>query len=506
MDHGDRRTPGDVLVSFVQSALHRRASRLSQRVTKTRAASRWAAALKRTLACGAVIAATVVAAAPERTRAAGEVRTLSFFNIHTNETTTIEFKRDGQWVPGALDKFNYAMRDWRKNEVIKMDPALLDLMWEIYTELGSKKPINLICGHRSRDTNEMLRASVGGQAQQSQHITGRAADVQFPDIPLTALRYSALIRERGGVGFYPTSAIQFVHIDTGNVRHWPRLPRYELALLFPNGKSQHQPADGRPITPDDVRVAKTEHRTLAMQVANLFDSRAGRRPPIALAGLDGAKSGTWADAPSQAQPGGIQLASYQPQLLEAPRIVDRPSRFAVPSASEQAHMTDLIQRASFVPEKAAPAPRLVAAPVPAVRPRTAPPDQMAALVPAPPILPPELPPLPLRDEPTFVAAPDFDEDHPDEMSYRPFPIAPLLTTTASADDPVLAKLTHPDFARTFEMLDQAGAMPPMHLRPSLKVAEMLWTQQFSGEAANFSAMQEATAGAPGLTSRKVHTR
>ena len=94
------------------------------------------------------------------------------------------------------------------------------------------------------------------------------------------------------------------------------------------------------------------------------------------------------------------------------------------------------------------------------------------------------------------------------MSYRPFPIAPLMTTTASADDPVLATMSHPDFARTFDLLDQAGAMPPMHLRPSLQVAEMMWTQQFTGNAVNISAMQDQPSGAvsAALKSRKVRTQ
>ena len=63
------------------------------------------------------------------------------------------------------------------------------------------------------------------------------------------MRYSALIRERGGVGYYPTSGIPFVHVDTGRVSMWPRMPRMELALLFPNGHSKYIPDDGRPITP-----------------------------------------------------------------------------------------------------------------------------------------------------------------------------------------------------------------------------------------------------------------
>ena len=466
-----------------------------------------------TLLCA--IALALMAAAPDRTRAAGEVRSLTFFNIHNNETTTIEFKRDGQYVAGALDKFNWTFRDWRKNEPTKMDPALIDLLWEIHTELGSKQPIHIISGYRSRSTNEALRATVGGQASESRHILGKAADVHFPDVPLKALRYSALIRERGGVGYYPTSAIQFVHIDTDRVRHWPRMPRPELALLFPSGHSQHQPADGGPITPDDVRAAKVGYKDLARQITAFYDSRAGRRPPIAVAGLDGTvdPANTFqsvADAAPPVSPGGrggLQMASYQPpQLIEAPRLVDRPSRLAMPSASEQAQMNALIQKAAFTPQKTAEGPRLLAPPTPVARSKTkTEAATVLAFAPEPPVLPP---PADFQAEPQFVSAPAFDEDHPDELSYRPFPIAPLMTATASADDPALAIMTHPNFARTFELLDQAGSVLPMRLRPSLKVAEMMWTQQFTGDAVNFAAMQDGAAGAAGLSvpDRAVHTQ
>jgi hypothetical protein len=77
----------------------------------------------------------------------------------------------------------------------------------------------------------------------------------FPDVPIKQLRYSALIHERGGVGFYPASGLPFVHVDTGNVRHWPRMVRSELAVLFPKGHSLHVPTDGRPLTPADARIA-----------------------------------------------------------------------------------------------------------------------------------------------------------------------------------------------------------------------------------------------------------
>ena len=178
-----------------------------------------------------------------------------------------------RYIPEAMEKINWALRDWRKNEPAKMDPALVDLLWEVHTELGSNEPIHIISGFRSRGTNEMLRRTVGGQASESRHILGKAADVHFPDVPLKRLRYSALVRERGGVGYYPTSAIPFVHLDTDRVRSWPRLPRYELALLFPNGRTQHQPAEGGPISKEDVQIAQSRHRELAVQVAEFHDFR-----------------------------------------------------------------------------------------------------------------------------------------------------------------------------------------------------------------------------------------
>lgn len=184
-----------------------------------------------------------------------EDRTISIYNIHTQETATVTFKRDGKYVPEALQELNHVMRDWRRNMEIKMDPALIDLIWELHEQLGSKEPVHLICGYRSSGTNEMLRRTVGGQARNSRHITGQAADLMFPDVPLKQLRYSALIAERGGVGYYPASGLPFVHVDTGNVRHWPRVPRLELAVLFPKGHSLHIPADGRPLTASDARAA-----------------------------------------------------------------------------------------------------------------------------------------------------------------------------------------------------------------------------------------------------------
>jgi uncharacterized protein YcbK (DUF882 family) len=211
--------------------------------------------LRAGLAAATIAMVLAAAAFSTRAPAAVEERALTLYSINTKERLEVIFKRDGQYIPAAMTMINHFMRDWRRDEPTKMDPALIDLIWELHTELGSKEPIHLISGYRSKKTNNMLRRTRGGQGRKSQHILGKAADIHFPDISIKQLRNSALIRQIGGVGYYPTSAIQFVHVDTGRVRHWPRLPRQELAMLFPSGKTKHRPKSGKPITKRDHEVA-----------------------------------------------------------------------------------------------------------------------------------------------------------------------------------------------------------------------------------------------------------
>lgn len=199
--------------------------------------------------------------------ALGETRTLSIFNIHTKETITVTFKRDGKYDQDALTRLNTFMRDWRANKETKMDPVLIDHIWTLHKELGSTVPVHLICGYRTAETNANLRKHGGGQAKKSQHILGKAADITFPDVPVKVLRNSALVWEWGGVGYYPTSGVPFVHVDTGNVRMWPRMPRLELAALFPDGHSKYTPADGKPITMADYKLAQAQGLVKQTQIA-----------------------------------------------------------------------------------------------------------------------------------------------------------------------------------------------------------------------------------------------
>ena len=176
--------------------------------------------------------------------AEGDTRTLSFHHIHTNEDITVTYKVNGRYDEEALKKINWVMRDWRKDEPIKMDPHAIDVLWEVHREVGATEPIWIICGYRSPATNSMLRRRSSGVAQFSQHTLGKAIDFYIPGVPLEELRAAGLRAERGGVGFYPSS--NFVHLDTGSVRHWPRMPEAQLARVMSKGPLTRFAGNDRP--------------------------------------------------------------------------------------------------------------------------------------------------------------------------------------------------------------------------------------------------------------------
>jgi len=192
--------------------------------------------------------------------AEGDTRTISFHHLHTGEDITITFKRDGRYDEAALKKLDWFMRDWRKEKSTHMDPHLFDLVWETYREVGATRPIDVVCGYRSPETNSMLRARSGGVAQFSQHINGQAMDFFIPGVALEKIREVGLRLQRGGVGFYPTSGSPFVHLDTGTIRHWPRMTHDQLVKVFPDGRTVHIPSDGHPLHGYALALADVEQR------------------------------------------------------------------------------------------------------------------------------------------------------------------------------------------------------------------------------------------------------
>ncbi|HET7884655.1 MAG TPA: DUF882 domain-containing protein [Bradyrhizobium sp.] len=285
--------------------------------------------------------------------ALNETRTLSFHHTHSGEDLTVTFKREGRYDEEALRQLNHFLRDWRTQDQTTMDRHLFDIIWEVYRDVDGKKPIQIISAYRSPETNAMLRhrSAHSGVARFSQHMLGHAMDFYIPDVPLEQIRFAGLRLQRGGVGFYPTSGSPFVHLDTGNIRHWPRMTHDQLVRVFPDGRTVHVPSDGSPLKGYELARAEIERR------GNGDDAATVAKPPNLLARLFGGKSGDDEDEGStpavqaKAVPT-VQVAAAKPadaapaprtrmtgatlQLAAADTQIVQPVRPKQPTASDRA--------------------------------------------------------------------------------------------------------------------------------------------------------------------------
>ncbi len=285
--------------------------------------------------------------------ALNETRTLSFHHTHSDEDLTVTFKRDGRYDEEALKQLNHYLRDWRSQDQTTMDRHLFDILWEVYRDVDGKKPIQIVSSYRSPSTNAMLRRRSSGVARFSQHMLGHAMDFFIPDVPLEQIRFAGLRLQRGGVGFYPTSGSPFVHLDTGSIRHWPRMTHDQLAHVFPDGRTVHVPSDGNPLRGYDLALADIEKRGDGDGVstkskpglfAALFKSKSndeedeGASAPVA--GEAAAPAGAMAASPADAVPmprskpkagSTLQLASADAQIVQPAK-----SRQAAAASAEKA--------------------------------------------------------------------------------------------------------------------------------------------------------------------------
>lgn len=144
---------------------------------------------------------------------------LDLYNTHTDETLKIRFRdAQGQFIPAALETLERLLGDHRSGEHRAMDPQLYVLLADLAAAADVEPHYEIISAYRSSATNERLRTNGGGQAQNSQHIQGKAIDVRLKGVTLERLRDLAIGLQRGGVGYYRRS--DFVHVDTARVRYW----------------------------------------------------------------------------------------------------------------------------------------------------------------------------------------------------------------------------------------------------------------------------------------------
>jgi uncharacterized protein YcbK (DUF882 family) len=329
--------------------------------------------------------------------ALNETRTLSFHHTHSDEDLTVTFKRDGRYDEEALKQLNHYLRDWRTQDQTVMDRDLFDILWEVYRDVDGKKPIQIISSYRSPATNAMLRRRSSGVARFSQHMLGHAMDFFIPDVPLEQIRFAGLRLQRGGVGFYPTSGSPFVHLDTGSIRHWPRMTRDQLVRVFPDGRTVHVPSDGTPLKGYELARADIEKRDNGDQSLNrtapsLFaallkgksnddeeesasvsvaDARPAPASPMALAAA--AKSSEPVPMP-RAKPAAaatFQLASADAQIVQAPKAKQANAAPAQQPEARPQTPADIINARGFWGDTPAAAKQATPAQVAAIKAREA---------------------------------------------------------------------------------------------------------------------------------------
>jgi uncharacterized protein YcbK (DUF882 family) len=170
--------------------------------------------VKAAIACAAV--STI--AKPARALWSEPARRLHLCNIHTGESLKTVYWEEGAYNTEALKDIAYILRDYRTNDMLPIEPHLLDVLTALHSTLDSRRPFEIISGYRTPRTNAMLHEHSSGVAVNSLHMVGKAIDIRLGDKPTTAIRDAAWNLQQGGVGYYHAS--DFVHIDTGPVNWW----------------------------------------------------------------------------------------------------------------------------------------------------------------------------------------------------------------------------------------------------------------------------------------------
>ncbi len=163
---------------------------------------------------------------------------LRLHHLHTGEDIDVVYRIGDTYIPAALEKLNYFLRDHRTQAESNYDPKEFDLLHALMARLGRPDGvIDIVCGYRTPWSNAFLRQgrASSGVAEHSQHMLAKAIDIRVPGVPTMTLRDTALELHGGGVGYYPVN--QFVHVDVGPVRQWS----YGVATARVSNKTHSKP-------------------------------------------------------------------------------------------------------------------------------------------------------------------------------------------------------------------------------------------------------------------------
>ncbi|PWC36210.1 DUF882 domain-containing protein [Azospirillum sp. TSO35-2] len=167
----------------------------------------------------------------ESARLDGGPRSVVLSHPASGETVSVTYWRPDGYDQAALREISILFRDRRSDEVVPIDPALVEMLVELRQRTGAPPdaPIRITSGYRSSATNASLSRTNPNVAENSYHIRGQAADFSIAGVPPARLAEEAAAMQRGGYALYPHTG--HVHVDTGPFRTWtpktgePRAPQ-----------------------------------------------------------------------------------------------------------------------------------------------------------------------------------------------------------------------------------------------------------------------------------------
>jgi uncharacterized protein YcbK (DUF882 family) len=197
-------------------------------------------------------------------------RRLTLKNAHTGETFSGPYRDPHGPLPDAISDLTVFLRDFHADKCGPLDVGLLDFLANVMAVTGQHSA-TVLSGYRTRETNERLRKTMFGVAEQSEHIFGRAIDITF-DSRLHNAQQAALAMKQGGVGWYPNS--HFIHLDSGPTRSWELDGTHFDRLLTADEKLRALVATPHPdLLPMDQQLARAnaiahQKRAIAQHCAN----------------------------------------------------------------------------------------------------------------------------------------------------------------------------------------------------------------------------------------------
>lgn len=145
-------------------------------------------------------------------------RKVRLINQRTGENINIVYWANGRYIPEAIVEVSFFLRDWRYNEVSRVDTALIDILSTLSKMMDTEEPFLILSGYRTAKTNSILRANIEGLTISSFHNRAMAVDIRMKSRSMSNIFKASVAIGGGGVGVY--GGANYTHLDSGPIRTW----------------------------------------------------------------------------------------------------------------------------------------------------------------------------------------------------------------------------------------------------------------------------------------------